>query len=218
MTAVDVPADQRRAAPGDDWLLGVVLAVVTFWLFAQTLLNVIPGIQDSLGLGTTVANFAVSVTALMSGLFIVVVGGLADRLGRAQPGPVVLVDRVLGRVGLLRPLRRAHGRLPARVAVDLRHLDRHRPPVALPHPQHPAVGEGPRQRRALRLERAGHLRGGDARHQRVHLPGPRARLVLFNVFIVVVALISIIVTVPDTRPDEEAEVEPDLPTTPSFGS
>lgn len=81
MTAVDVPADQRRAAPGDDWLLGVVLAVVTFWLFAQTLLNVIPGIQDSLGLGTTVANFAVSMTALMSGLFIVVVGGLADRLG-----------------------------------------------------------------------------------------------------------------------------------------
>lgn len=37
-------------------------------------------------------------------------------------------------------------------------------------------------------------------------------------FIVVVALISIIVTVPDPRPDEEAEVEPDLPTTPSFGS
>lgn len=41
---------------------------------------------------------------------------------------------------------------------------------------------------------------------------------LFNVFIVVVALISIIVTVPDTRPDEGAAVEPDLPTTPSFGS
>ena len=41
--------------PGDQWLLGVVLAVVTFWLFAQTLLNVIPGIQGSLGLNSTVA-------------------------------------------------------------------------------------------------------------------------------------------------------------------
>lgn len=78
---------QRRAGvgwrPNDGWLTGVVLAVVTFWLFAQTLLNVIPAIQGSLGLGATVANFAVSITALMSGMFIVVFGGLADRIGRA---------------------------------------------------------------------------------------------------------------------------------------
>lgn len=80
-------ADAERSAPwqaNDWWLLGVVLAVVTFWLFAQTLLNVIPGIQKSLGLDPTVANLAVSVTALMSGLFIVVFGGLADRLGRSR--------------------------------------------------------------------------------------------------------------------------------------
>lgn len=68
--------------PNDWWLTGIVLAVINFWLFAQTLLNVIPGIQQSLGLDVTVANFAVSITALMSGLFIVVFGGLADRLGR----------------------------------------------------------------------------------------------------------------------------------------
>jgi MFS transporter, DHA2 family, multidrug resistance protein len=68
----------------DRWLLGVILAVITFWLFAQTLLNVIPAIQGSLGLSATVANFAVSVTALMSGLFIVVLGGLADHVGRGK--------------------------------------------------------------------------------------------------------------------------------------
>lgn len=68
---------------GDRWLVGVVFAVITFWLFAQTLLNVIPAIQGSLGLSATVANLAVSVTALMSGIFIVVFGGLADRVGRA---------------------------------------------------------------------------------------------------------------------------------------
>jgi hypothetical protein len=46
---------------GDRWLLGVIFAVITFWLFAQTLLNVIPAIQASLGLNSTVAKFAVSV-------------------------------------------------------------------------------------------------------------------------------------------------------------
>lgn len=77
-----VRQDAGSWRPNDRWLLGVVLAVINFWLFAQTLLNVIPGIQKSLGLDATVANLAVSVTALMSGLFIVVFGGLADRLGR----------------------------------------------------------------------------------------------------------------------------------------
>lgn len=41
---------------------------------------------------------------------------------------------------------------------------------------------------------------------------------LFNVLICVTALISIIITVPDTRPEEEEEAEPEIPPIPSFGS
>lgn len=70
--------------PNDKWLLGIVLAVINFWLFAQTLLNVIPGIQGQLGVERTLANLAVSITSLFSGIFIVVAGGLADRIGRVK--------------------------------------------------------------------------------------------------------------------------------------
>ena len=70
--------------PNDRFLLGVVLAVLTFWLFAQTLLNVIPGIREELGVVSTTANLAVSITSLFSGIFIVVAGGLADRIGRMR--------------------------------------------------------------------------------------------------------------------------------------
>lgn len=70
--------------PTDKWLLGIVLAVINFWLFAQTLLNVIPGIQGELGVTRTLGNLAVSITSLFSGIFIVVAGGLADRLGRVK--------------------------------------------------------------------------------------------------------------------------------------
>lgn len=70
--------------PNDAWLIGIVLAVINFWLFAQTLLNVIPGIQGSLGIERTLGNLAVSITSLFSGIFIVVAGGLADRLGRVR--------------------------------------------------------------------------------------------------------------------------------------
>ncbi|MFD1212098.1 MFS transporter [Arthrobacter sp. GCM10027362] len=81
-----VPAGTKTAEwkPNDKWLLGIVLAVINFWLFAQTLLNVIPGIQGQLGVERTLANLAVSITSLFSGIFIVVAGGLADRIGRVR--------------------------------------------------------------------------------------------------------------------------------------
>ncbi|EMY35807.1 major facilitator superfamily protein [Arthrobacter crystallopoietes BAB-32] len=83
--ASSAPAGTRTGwKPTDKWLLGIVLAVINFWLFAQTLLNVIPGIQGELGVERTMANLAVSITSLFSGIFIVVAGGLADRLGRVK--------------------------------------------------------------------------------------------------------------------------------------
>ncbi|MEV7649370.1 MFS transporter [Arthrobacter sp. NPDC089319] len=82
--------------PTDKWLLGIVLAVINFWLFAQTLLNVIPGIKDQLGVEQTLANLAVSITSLFSGIFIVVAGGLADRIGRAKIMYIGIYLSILG--------------------------------------------------------------------------------------------------------------------------
>ncbi|MCG2621391.1 MFS transporter [Arthrobacter sp. I2-34] len=83
--ATQVPASIKADwKPNDKWLLGIVLAVINFWLFAQTLLNVIPGIQGELGVERTLGNLAVSLTSLFSGIFIVVAGGLADRIGRVK--------------------------------------------------------------------------------------------------------------------------------------
>lgn len=79
------PSGQGTGYKGDDkLLLGIVLAVVTFWLFAQTTLNVAPAIRSDLGITESVSNIAVSITALFSGIFIVVAGGLADRFGRLR--------------------------------------------------------------------------------------------------------------------------------------
>ena len=65
-------------------IAGIVLAVVTFWLFAQTTLNVAPAIRSDLEISESLSNIAVSITALFSGIFIVVAGGLADRFGRVK--------------------------------------------------------------------------------------------------------------------------------------
>jgi DHA2 family multidrug resistance protein-like MFS transporter len=76
------PASHYR---GDDKLLfGIILGVLAFWLFAQTTLNIAPAMAANLDVATNVMNIAVSITALFSGIFIVVIGGLADRLGRVK--------------------------------------------------------------------------------------------------------------------------------------
>ncbi|MCX6500696.1 MAG: MFS transporter [Arthrobacter sp.] len=95
-TAQTQAKTETQWKPNDAWLIGIVLAVINFWLFAQTLLNVIPGIQGSLGIERTLGNLAVSITSLFSGIFIVVAGGLADRLGRVKIMNIGIYLSILG--------------------------------------------------------------------------------------------------------------------------
>ena len=82
----------------DQLLFGIILGVLAFWLFAQTTLNIAPAMAADLGVTTNVMNIAVSITALFSGIFIVVAGGLADRLGRVK---ILMWGFILGIVGSL---------------------------------------------------------------------------------------------------------------------
>ena len=81
---------------GNRLIVGIVLAVVTFWLFAQTTLNVAPAIRSDLEISESLSNIAVSISALFAGIFTVVAGGLADRFGRVKLTYVGLVLSALG--------------------------------------------------------------------------------------------------------------------------
>ena len=82
----------------DKLLLGIVLGVITFWLFAQTTLNIAPTMQAELGITENWSNIAVSITALFSGIFIVVMGGLGDRIGRVK---ITILGTFLSIIGSL---------------------------------------------------------------------------------------------------------------------
>ena len=92
------PTNCRRTSyrGSDKLILGIVLAVITFWLFAQTTLNIAPTMRDELRISESLNNIAVSITALFSGIFIVVAGSLADRLGRMKITYVGLALGILG--------------------------------------------------------------------------------------------------------------------------
>ena len=83
--ATPAPAQPIVHYQGNDrLLLGIIMGVVAFWLFAQTTLNIAPDMQRDLGMDAGTMNIAVALTSLFSGIFIVVMGGLADRVGRLR--------------------------------------------------------------------------------------------------------------------------------------
>ena len=63
---------KARFVGNDRVLFGIIFGVLAFWLFAQTTLNIAPVMAEDLGIETSVMNIAVSITALFSGIFIVV--------------------------------------------------------------------------------------------------------------------------------------------------
>lgn len=84
-------------------LWGIVLAVVTFWLFAGTAGTVAPEIMNDINanhkyLDASSMNLAVSITGLFSGLFMVLAGGTADKIGRVK---VTLFGVLLNIIGSL---------------------------------------------------------------------------------------------------------------------
>lgn len=82
----------------DKALVGIVLGVMTFWLFAQSTLNVGPLMSKDVGIPMHIMNVAISASGLFSGMCIVVAGGFADRWGRKR---VAMIGNLINIVGSL---------------------------------------------------------------------------------------------------------------------
>ncbi len=65
-------------------------------MFAQSLVNVVPNLQQSFGTDMGTISIAVSLTALFSGMFVVGAGGLADKIGRVKMTNIGLLLSIIG--------------------------------------------------------------------------------------------------------------------------
>ncbi|GAA4287222.1 MFS transporter [Georgenia daeguensis] len=106
-SAQAAPRTAQNYRGNDKLLTGIVLGVLTFWMFAGTVGTIARTVLTDINGGPIEEianpnvsldqmNLAVSITALFSGLFIVFMGGLADRVGRVR---ITLIGNVLGIVG-----------------------------------------------------------------------------------------------------------------------
>lgn len=82
-------------------LLGIILGVITFWLFAQSLVNLVVPLQSSYNSDIGTINIAVSLSALFSGLFIVGAGDIADKFGRVKLTYIGLALNIIGSIVII---------------------------------------------------------------------------------------------------------------------
>jgi DHA2 family multidrug resistance protein-like MFS transporter len=80
----------------DRRLVGLCLAVSTYWLFGASMTVAVPTIGEDLGISTAQAGAALGVLALVSGIFVVAASGVADRVGRVWATQVGLGASILG--------------------------------------------------------------------------------------------------------------------------
>ena len=85
----------------DKLILGLVLGIITYWLFAQALLNTVPAIQQDLGIDVSTIGIGISITALFSGIFVVVAGGFVDRFGAVRLTVIGLILSIVGSMLLI---------------------------------------------------------------------------------------------------------------------
>ncbi|QGU08384.1 Quinolone resistance protein NorB [Corynebacterium occultum] len=83
-TEAKLPESPTPYRGNDRALLGLVLSVITFFLFAQTALNIGPIMGADAGVPAPTMNTAISLAALFTGMFIVLGGNLGDRFGRVR--------------------------------------------------------------------------------------------------------------------------------------
>lgn len=79
-----VKADASTYKGSDKALLGIILGLLSFWLFGMTMLSIQGEVQKDLGIDPGALSLSVTITSLISGVTIVMFGNFADRYGRAK--------------------------------------------------------------------------------------------------------------------------------------
>ncbi|ULG72263.1 MFS transporter [Macrococcus brunensis] len=81
--------------------LGIVLSILTYWLFAQTFLNLGNVLQDTFHTSQSLLNLSISLTSLITGIFMVAAGNFSDRFGQTKMALLGIVLSIIGSLLLI---------------------------------------------------------------------------------------------------------------------
>ncbi|MGJ5713010.1 MFS transporter [Staphylococcus auricularis] len=79
-------------------VLAVCLAVLTYWLFAQSFVNIGGSVQQTFNISDSTLNLAISLVSFTTGLLMVLAGDVADRIGNLK---LVIIGLLLNIIGCI---------------------------------------------------------------------------------------------------------------------
>ncbi|MCS5431993.1 MFS transporter, partial [Staphylococcus aureus] len=77
-------------------ILAIVLSVLTYWLFAQSFINISTQVQHTYQTTPGVVNLSVSLASFATGIFMVGAGDVSDKIGKLKMTYIGIIFSILG--------------------------------------------------------------------------------------------------------------------------
>ena len=94
----DVSSHQSRF---DGKLIIASFAVLTYWLFAQSFINIGSSVQKTFGATDSTLNLSIGLVSFVTGIFMVGAGDIADKVGNLKMTIIGLVFSIIGCLSLI---------------------------------------------------------------------------------------------------------------------
>lgn len=76
--------NNTQSSPRSKIIIAIMLAALTYWLFAQSFINIGPLVGQTYQTSPAVLNLSISLTSFATGIFMVAAGDIADKIGQLR--------------------------------------------------------------------------------------------------------------------------------------
>lgn len=73
--------NNTQSSPRSNIIIAIMLSALTYWLFAQSFINIGPLVGQTYQTSPAVLNLSISLTSFATGIFMVAAGDIADKIG-----------------------------------------------------------------------------------------------------------------------------------------
>ncbi|HHP7501399.1 TPA: MFS transporter [Staphylococcus aureus] len=76
--------NHTQSSPRSNIIIAIMLSALTYWLFAQSFINIGPLVGQTYQTSPAVLNLSISLTSFATGIFMVAAGDIADKIGQLR--------------------------------------------------------------------------------------------------------------------------------------
>ena len=76
--------NNTQSSPRSNIIIAIMLSALTYWLFAQSFINIGPLVGQTYQTSPAVLNLSISLTSFATGIFMVAAGDIADKIGQLE--------------------------------------------------------------------------------------------------------------------------------------